>query len=130
LLSALVSLFPFKFACVLFGRASLLFLWIECPVHKMDGTQSSSGSRSCNGEVTFLFQVGLVRDSVTVDASLLTLKTLKDEACKFICKKVLCLVFYSFQYFRITRFPPFLVTLVSCITKGCYLFVSLGWLVS
>ncbi|XP_021946314.1 serine/threonine-protein kinase D3 isoform X1 [Folsomia candida] len=37
--------------------------------------------------VTFMFQLGLVRDSATVDTSLLTLKTLKEEACKFIMKK-------------------------------------------
>ena len=40
------------------------------------------------GDVTFIFQLGLVRDSVTVDASQLTLKTLKDVACEFIIRKV------------------------------------------
>ena len=41
-----------------------------------------------NSHVTFLFQVGLVRDLVTTDASQLTLKTLKDLACNFINQKV------------------------------------------
>ena len=40
------------------------------------------------GDITFSFQLGLVRDSVTMDASLLTLKTLKDVACEFIIRKV------------------------------------------
>ncbi|KAL6440063.1 hypothetical protein ACFW04_003000 [Cataglyphis niger] len=38
-------------------------------------------------EVTFLFQFGLTRDTVTVDSSTLTLKTLKDLACDFINTK-------------------------------------------
>ncbi|XP_039283018.1 serine/threonine-protein kinase D3 [Nilaparvata lugens] len=38
-------------------------------------------------EVTFLFQFGLVRDTVTADASLLTLKSLKEYACDFINTK-------------------------------------------
>ena len=41
-----------------------------------------------NGQVTFMFQVGLVRDFVTTDASQLTLKTLKDLACNFINQRV------------------------------------------
>ena len=41
-----------------------------------------------NNNVTFLFQVGLVRDLITTDASQLTLKTLKDLACNFINQKV------------------------------------------
>jgi len=40
-----------------------------------------------NNNVTFLFQVGLVRDLITTDASQLTLKTLKDLACNFINQK-------------------------------------------
>lgn len=53
------------------------------------GKKSSSGKmEGGNGEVTFLFQFGLVRDSATVDTSLLTLKTLKEEACRFILDKV------------------------------------------
>ena len=43
---------------------------------------------SC-GTVTFMCQVGLVRDSVTTDSSQLTLKTLKDLACNFINQKFL-----------------------------------------
>ncbi|XP_012259281.2 serine/threonine-protein kinase D3 isoform X2 [Athalia rosae] len=35
-------------------------------------------------EVTFLFQFGLTRDTVTVEASALTLKALKDFACDFV----------------------------------------------
>lgn len=38
-------------------------------------------------EVTFLFQFGLIRDTITVDSSTLTLKTLKDLACDFINTK-------------------------------------------
>ncbi|XP_036140651.1 serine/threonine-protein kinase D3 isoform X3 [Monomorium pharaonis] len=40
-------------------------------------------------EVTFLFQFGLIRDTVTVDSSTLTLKVLKDLACDFINTKCL-----------------------------------------
>lgn len=39
-------------------------------------------------EVTFIFQFGLVRDTVTAAASTLGLKTLKDLACDFINRKV------------------------------------------
>jgi hypothetical protein len=39
-------------------------------------------------EVTFIFQFGLVRDTVTATASSLGLKTLKDLACDFINRKV------------------------------------------
>uniref|UniRef100_V9ILS3 Serine/threonine-protein kinase D3 n=1 Tax=Apis cerana TaxID=7461 RepID=V9ILS3_APICE len=38
-------------------------------------------------EVTFLFQFGLTRDTVTVESSTLTLKTLKEFACDFINTK-------------------------------------------
>ncbi|XP_043276288.1 serine/threonine-protein kinase D1 isoform X2 [Venturia canescens] len=38
-------------------------------------------------EVTFLFQFGLLRDTVSVEASALTLKTLKEYACDFINTK-------------------------------------------
>ncbi|RZF33878.1 hypothetical protein LSTR_LSTR009902 [Laodelphax striatellus] len=38
-------------------------------------------------EVTFLFQFGLVRDTVTADPALLTLKSLKEYACDFINTK-------------------------------------------
>lgn len=38
-------------------------------------------------EVTFLFQFGLTRDTITVESSALTLKTLKDLACDFINTK-------------------------------------------
>lgn len=38
-------------------------------------------------EVTFLFQFGLTRDTVTVESSALTLKTLKEFACDFINTK-------------------------------------------
>lgn len=39
-------------------------------------------------EVTFLFQFGNLRDMVTVPASTINLKTLKDLACDFINSKV------------------------------------------
>jgi len=39
-------------------------------------------------EVTFLFQFGLIRDTVSVLFSSLTLKTLKELACDFVNKKV------------------------------------------
>lgn len=38
-------------------------------------------------EVTFLFQFGLIRDTVTVDSSTLTLKALKELACDFMNTK-------------------------------------------
>ena len=41
-----------------------------------------------NSHVTFMFQVGLVRDLISVDASQLTLKTMKDLACNFINQRV------------------------------------------
>lgn len=50
---------------------------------------------STSSEVTFLFQLGLVRDSVTVDVASLTLKTLKDLACDFITRKVSQVSFVS-----------------------------------
>ncbi len=52
------------------------------------GGGSSGKMEGGSSEVTFLFQFGLVRDSATVDTSLLTLKTLKEEACRFIMDKV------------------------------------------
>lgn len=39
-------------------------------------------------DVTFMFQFGLIRDTVTVPVKLLTLKTLKEFACDFIASKV------------------------------------------
>ncbi|XP_064489728.1 serine/threonine-protein kinase D3-like isoform X2 [Ornithodoros turicata] len=39
------------------------------------------------GEVTFLMQAGLVKDTVTMDTSELNLRTLKDLACNFIDRK-------------------------------------------
>lgn len=39
------------------------------------------------GEVTFLFQLGLTRDTISTDPSTLTLKTLKDLAYEFINNK-------------------------------------------
>lgn len=38
-------------------------------------------------DVTFIFQFGLIRDTVSIDASTLTLKTLKEHACDFINSK-------------------------------------------
>ncbi|XP_023248530.1 serine/threonine-protein kinase D1 isoform X2 [Copidosoma floridanum] len=38
-------------------------------------------------EITFLFQFGLTRDTITVESGSLTLKTLKDHACGFINDK-------------------------------------------
>lgn len=38
-------------------------------------------------EITFLFQFGLTRDTVTVESNTLTLKALKDLACDFINTK-------------------------------------------
>jgi hypothetical protein len=49
----------------------------------------SAEARKMEGpEVTFIFQFGLVRDTVTAAASTLGLKTLKDLACDFINRKV------------------------------------------
>nr|CAI5856077.1 unnamed protein product [Callosobruchus analis] len=39
-------------------------------------------------EVTFMFQFGLIRDAITVQKSLLNLKTIKNLACDFINSKV------------------------------------------
>ena len=39
-------------------------------------------------DISFHLQHGLTRDSVTINAANLTLKTLKDEACNFIDTKV------------------------------------------
>lgn len=64
-------------------------------VNGLTGSQFSI--RMDGGDVvTFTFQLGLVRDSATVDTSLLTLKTLKEEACKFILKKVRSELCFSF----------------------------------
>lgn len=38
-------------------------------------------------DVTFIFQFGLIRDTVSIDVSTLTLKTLKEHACDFINSK-------------------------------------------
>lgn len=38
-------------------------------------------------EITFIFQFGLTRDTISVEASALTLKSLKDLACDFINSK-------------------------------------------
>lgn len=40
------------------------------------------------GEISFFMQAGLEKDTVSVDISELTLKTLKDLACNFIDRKV------------------------------------------
>lgn len=39
-------------------------------------------------DVTFVLQLGLIRDSVTLNTSCLTLKTLKEAACNFVNLKV------------------------------------------
>lgn len=38
-------------------------------------------------QISFQFQVGLVRDRVTVDSASLNLKSIKSKACDFICEK-------------------------------------------
>ncbi|KAK9497813.1 hypothetical protein O3M35_003733 [Rhynocoris fuscipes] len=40
-----------------------------------------------NSEITFIFQFGLIRDTVTIDSSNLTLKALIEHACEFINSK-------------------------------------------
>ncbi|XP_077530417.1 serine/threonine-protein kinase D3-like isoform X2 [Haemaphysalis longicornis] len=40
------------------------------------------------GEVTFLMQAGVVRDTVTIDAGEMNLKSLKDTACNFVHKRL------------------------------------------
>lgn len=40
------------------------------------------------GEVTFCLQSGLLKDTVSIDASELNLKSLKDLACNFFDRKV------------------------------------------
>lgn len=49
-------------------------------------------------EVTFLFQFGNLRDMVTVPASTINLKTLKDLACDFINSKVSGFLFHSIHF--------------------------------
>lgn len=49
-------------------------------------------------EVTFLFQFGNLRDMVTVSASTINLKSLKDLACDFINSKVSVCVCYDFNF--------------------------------
>lgn len=46
-------------------------------------------------EITFLFQFGNLRDTVTCACSAITLKSLKDMACEFINSKVRKIVSYS-----------------------------------
>ena len=50
--------------------------WTSFDFFKMDGYQ-----------ISFQFQVGLVRDRVTVDSASLNLKSIKSKACDFICEK-------------------------------------------
>ncbi|XP_021940164.1 serine/threonine-protein kinase D3 [Zootermopsis nevadensis] len=50
-------------------------------------SESAVGKKMEGPEVTFIFQFGLVRDTVTAAASTLGLKTLKDLACDFINRK-------------------------------------------
>lgn len=38
-------------------------------------------------QISFQFQMGLVRDRVTMDSASLNLKSLKSKACDFICEK-------------------------------------------
>ena len=38
-------------------------------------------------EIKFQFQMGLVKDKVTMDSASLNLKSLKSKACDFICDK-------------------------------------------
>jgi hypothetical protein len=76
----------------------LLFLQLficetkECTLLKRDKSifrsESAVGKKMEGPEVTFIFQFGLVRDTVTAAASTLGLKTLKDLACDFINRKV------------------------------------------
>lgn len=50
-------------------------------------------------DVTFIFQFGLTRDTVSVESSTLTLKTLKEHASDFINSKVS--VLNSFVYYEL-----------------------------
>ena len=38
-------------------------------------------------QISFQFQIGLVRDRVTMDSASLNLKSIKSKACDFICEK-------------------------------------------
>jgi hypothetical protein len=76
----------------------------DCVFHKI--LDPSSIMDDGNGQVTFMFQVGLVRDFISTDASQLTLKTLKDLACNFINQRV-----SVFEHYTPIRLPP-----RSCIT--------------
>lgn len=39
-------------------------------------------------DITFILQLGLIRDTVTINSSHITLKTLKEAACDFVNIKV------------------------------------------
>ena len=71
-----------------------------------------------NGQVTFMFQVGLVRDFITADASQLTLKTLKDLACNFINQRVS--FFFRFSNFFLCVIPLFASHSVSIRSKAFF----------
>lgn len=47
-------------------------------------------------EITFLFQFGNLRDTVTVAVSTLNLRSFKDLACDFINSKVHVLILHTF----------------------------------
>lgn len=65
-------------------------------------------------EVTFLFQFGSMRDAVSVPASVLNLKSLKDMACEFINTKVnIYLVLFYFLIINNTIYK--LLTISSVI---------------
>lgn len=55
-------------------------------------------------EVTFLFQFGNLRDMVTVPASTINLKTLKDLACDFINSKVSFVAFFMWWSLKHTDY--------------------------
>ena len=56
-----------------------------------------------SSQITFMFQVGLVRDFMTTDASQMTLKTLKDLACNFINHRVSCLIYLNAPFYLFTK---------------------------
>lgn len=75
---------------------------LKLPIIKENGTNTknncfylfnyivlfSTGIKMEGPEVTFMFQFGVLRDAVSVAASSLNLKSLKDLACDFIHSKV------------------------------------------
>lgn len=56
---------------------------------------SLTNSRGSVHTVSFLLQIGLTRESVTIEAQELSLSAVKDLVCSIVYQKVLCMLFVS-----------------------------------